>query len=178
MCSTNQQGRKPVWKCVLHREVVMSQWNGNQILKCWKEVDERRGWRKDERAEELIRKVKTCCRPTTPEWAEEIWRQFNSHGGITKHAAMWDAEKHRAAEDSLQYDNKITLRPYTSSCFNFDSELLVVFLKLWPLSNRLWAVAGTSWRKNNWMISDIHVKKSSTINRSGYGSWTTQILIC
>lgn len=28
----------------------------------------------------------------SPEWAEEIWRQFNSRDNITKHAAMWNAE--------------------------------------------------------------------------------------
>lgn len=45
-----------------------------------------------ETAEKLIRKVKTDCDPTPPESAEEIWRQFNSHDNITKHAAMWNAE--------------------------------------------------------------------------------------
>lgn len=50
------------------------------------------GFALEERAEELIMKVKTCCNPMPPERADEIWRQFNSQDSVTKHTALWNAE--------------------------------------------------------------------------------------
>lgn len=72
--------------------------DGKEMSRCWKEMDESGGWRKDDLAgtrerecKELIRKVKTRSDPTAPEWEEEIWRHFNSQDIITEHTAMWDA---------------------------------------------------------------------------------------
>lgn len=92
---------------------------------------------------ELIRKVKTYCDWTPPESAEEIWRQFNSPEDITKPSAMWNADNNliitRNTDDYIEmWAALCPVSPCFPSIRCLNSTLLVqlvVFLKVWPLSN-------------------------------------------